>query len=475
MEPLARALCASLLESRELNADEVRHLHDFLSRHGELDLLARLAHHPALPPEVDQALGAMPEVRVRVAWISRPGRSPEDADRLVDSERRVTVLKAVARVSANPHILRALTRRDNVGIAAELARRDDVPQDVRLCAFRTLAAARSRTQEPSTLLHQALRSDPEVIAAVADVVTDPHIAEGVVQNAWHHQVGLPAPAQEYLAGLLLGDGDPAELVRAALRGDHRHTYPCAVWFRRAGLLARLPGLREPLIARLRAAHQQATSLLRGCDEAALRRLGIRRDLDIIGEALNPTRAGAAGRVRAETSPEVLLELAGRAAAEDDVQLAYLLGLNPATPPRAVRRLLRSPVIVMGLGSYQHALIRVHKDSPAHLAELLAGRAVPYWPAALREAADPRAVLRAVIEVCGQTGQWPPQLAHQVTLPWELVCLLPPQQALEHLAANGRRLLADRHAALLGPATLHEIDAALREGDDRRLGDLLAGS
>lgn len=65
-------------------------------------LLARLAGHPSLHDDVDALLGAVNSAVVRIAWVSRKGRTVEQIADMVRSEKRVTVLMALVEAEGLP-------------------------------------------------------------------------------------------------------------------------------------------------------------------------------------------------------------------------------------------------------------------------------------------------------------------------------------------------------------------------------------
>lgn len=107
---------------------------------GDVDGLAALCTRPDLSPDVDARLGTLPMARVRVAWLNRPGRRPEERRQAMNRERRVTVLAALA---AAPDLraedYAALAERESLRVLAALAANPDAPVPVRVTAFQRWA------------------------------------------------------------------------------------------------------------------------------------------------------------------------------------------------------------------------------------------------------------------------------------------------------------------------------------------------
>ena len=102
--PIARVYHV-YLDADELTLDTQLRILSYGARVKDTALLARLALHPSLTPELDERLREIELVDVKAAWAARPGRSIDDLVRLVDNEKRVKVLTALAERSDLPSAL----------------------------------------------------------------------------------------------------------------------------------------------------------------------------------------------------------------------------------------------------------------------------------------------------------------------------------------------------------------------------------
>lgn len=93
--PIARVYHV-FLDADELALDIQQRILAYGSRVKDTHLLARLASHPALTPELDDRLREIELAEVKAAWAGRPGRSAAELVKLVDNEKRVKVLTALA-------------------------------------------------------------------------------------------------------------------------------------------------------------------------------------------------------------------------------------------------------------------------------------------------------------------------------------------------------------------------------------------
>jgi hypothetical protein len=94
-------------------------------------LLGKLAHHPGLDPQVDESLGKVPFAKARAAWLSRPGRDAHIVEQAIVSEKRITVLKALAEVAdltatARAALIHSADKHSVPALAVLLLTRDDL-------------------------------------------------------------------------------------------------------------------------------------------------------------------------------------------------------------------------------------------------------------------------------------------------------------------------------------------------------------
>jgi len=87
---------SSLLGTGGLPVAGQLQLFNFAKNSRNTGLLVRLAHYPDLCEEVDGILAGVTLAKVRVAWLTRAGRSDEAVRKAINSEKRVTVLCALA-------------------------------------------------------------------------------------------------------------------------------------------------------------------------------------------------------------------------------------------------------------------------------------------------------------------------------------------------------------------------------------------
>lgn len=85
-----------LLDLPTPSLDIQRNALDYAVRSKENNLVAKLARHLALAPEIDAALRDNEAAVVKAAWAARPGRTADELVALVFNEKRVTILSALA-------------------------------------------------------------------------------------------------------------------------------------------------------------------------------------------------------------------------------------------------------------------------------------------------------------------------------------------------------------------------------------------
>jgi hypothetical protein len=149
-----------MLLSGEIGPDAQRHLlADALRDKDEASLVA-LANQPNLSPEVDAGLSKVTSAKVLCAWLSRPGRDPEQVVGFVAKERRVSVLETIAKVEGLPSDAYAMIAKRNLARPSyELWHNDSVEDKIKDQALATIVEAytggegtRSRRYEYSSML-----------------------------------------------------------------------------------------------------------------------------------------------------------------------------------------------------------------------------------------------------------------------------------------------------------------------------------
>lgn len=96
----------ALLASGKTDSTTQAAIFRYASECGDHGLLAELAGHPGLVAEIDEALAKIPAVTVRAAWLSRPGRGSSEISESLRSEKRSTVLMALAGITGLPAAIR---------------------------------------------------------------------------------------------------------------------------------------------------------------------------------------------------------------------------------------------------------------------------------------------------------------------------------------------------------------------------------
>jgi len=93
------------------------------SRPGRDQILADLVRRTDLDPRVDTIASDIENAKVKGAWLSRPGRSPEELVKLVAQEKRASVLIAVAESdNISSELLDAMAQDERVTVAEAVIR-----------------------------------------------------------------------------------------------------------------------------------------------------------------------------------------------------------------------------------------------------------------------------------------------------------------------------------------------------------------
>ena len=155
--------------------------------------LARLAHLDGLDDEVDARLAKLPAMRVRTAWITRPGRKADEVRAMVRSERRVTVLVAIAELGVDsPELFAELAECPHLKVHRALVCNAAAPAEVRATATARVAADyRSLTYAQQSAVRQVWSQVPEICGPLLEV------ADLVATDGWGGELiryGLAAPA-----------------------------------------------------------------------------------------------------------------------------------------------------------------------------------------------------------------------------------------------------------------------------------------
>lgn len=89
---------AGMLDDPEAPASVQRRVYGYACGAGDRKLLTRLASHPALLDELDDAFAESSDAYIVRAWMSRPGRPAEAIAARAAGETRITVLSCIAQV-----------------------------------------------------------------------------------------------------------------------------------------------------------------------------------------------------------------------------------------------------------------------------------------------------------------------------------------------------------------------------------------
>lgn len=104
-------------------------------------LLTRLASHPGLADGLAAQLAESTDANVVRAWVEHPSRTTEEVSALLASEKRVSVLNAVAKfVTLDDDAYRAIVRHANHTVASTLLQNGAIPLDVRIEAAKAVFA-----------------------------------------------------------------------------------------------------------------------------------------------------------------------------------------------------------------------------------------------------------------------------------------------------------------------------------------------
>jgi hypothetical protein len=149
------------------------------------DVAALLCRLDELDPDVDQRLGAIDALKVRVAWLSRPGRTEDDVADKLDRESRQSVLAVLAATEGLPdRIYDAVLARCKgvVSLVAFVA--GPAPIEMRCTALRRLSERRWTLSAAQVLeLGAAAGKCPELAAAVLRWSNRPDLIVAVLDDA----------------------------------------------------------------------------------------------------------------------------------------------------------------------------------------------------------------------------------------------------------------------------------------------------
>jgi hypothetical protein len=190
-------------------------------------LLAQLAAHPALDHEVDAMLSQVNSAVVKTAWVSRAGRKPEEITEMVRTEKRVTVLSALAQSDGLPDELYCsiIERTDNNTILTALHVNGALPAHIReLAALKKIASAPAVTNDDHGLdgqRYEVMRTAIESVPQIAGELMDSDDLYVLCALASHTQ--LPCEVQLRTAKRFM------ERYGASLASKNRYDYHQNPW------------------------------------------------------------------------------------------------------------------------------------------------------------------------------------------------------------------------------------------------------
>lgn len=131
----------ALLANPKQSLSFQKKVYDFGLKTKNPELLAKLASHPDLHPEIDLQLKAADYAAVKAAWASRQGRTFSELEDLVKGETRVKILQALAEKENLPEELYVAiaTQSKGQGALATLCVNQSISDETRILAAKNLA------------------------------------------------------------------------------------------------------------------------------------------------------------------------------------------------------------------------------------------------------------------------------------------------------------------------------------------------
>ena len=203
-----REFLTAALDTSEPSLQLQNRAYEYGMNKNDTALLAQLATLPNLYPEIDAKLRNHKSAVVKAAWASRPNRSADELAGMIEGEKRVTVLNALARLTELPDYVHTslIANSPSRGPLLEIVKNPALAVDHRLAAATKLLQVR-----PDDSLHARWGDAADVLQHVIDIeydlgaiTTEPaHWAAAVLYRA------LTAPQQLAVAELLaaLQDGN----------------------------------------------------------------------------------------------------------------------------------------------------------------------------------------------------------------------------------------------------------------------------
>ena len=137
-------MLTELARSEQLTDAEAHHLLDLALERNSSDLVLELLGRKDLPEDVDERISALPDFRVKSAWLRRTGRSEEQIRRALKGEKRQTVLATLVETADLPDVVYATCTERITGIKALVSLVcGPAPERYRIEGARKLARNRS--------------------------------------------------------------------------------------------------------------------------------------------------------------------------------------------------------------------------------------------------------------------------------------------------------------------------------------------
>jgi len=448
-------------------------------RSKDVTLLVALAKYRHLDPVLDDLIKAHDDLRVIVAWATRPNRTSEELTERLLSDKRVAVLKPLAEVRGLPaEVYETIAKVDSANLAEILAGNPSAPLHVRITKIREHVRRAPRGADPrhTERLH-ALCKDPvgpngeigaanhakPMYEAVAETtlvppyvlacLTKPYVRETDLDRWIDNFEAIAANAGTDWNGLL-----PSIIsLIAAQTGDDA---------RRGSLIGKVQAHVARIGQNYRAnAIQAALAKIVSTDpetETMFRTLIDTTDPAQAAEMVQTIRARS-------KSNDDLARLAGIVARHDHVPAALAVELLPLMQRGQDDRVL-------------YARLEREGDYDSLLSIVEQGKNAGYMPTVLHYVGDQRTLMLRMIERCRAAGRTLPAWAASTELvrenPTIAAEMLSWKQVSDSLGVIGglARIVEERILAALGDdQSRWESFNGLADGFDGNLDDLLGAA
>jgi hypothetical protein len=338
-------------------------------------LLVSLASLPELVDDVDEVLKGVSAARVVAAWVARPGREAGVLDAMARSDKRQVVRAALASFEElEPSTYEFLAGIESSNVALALLGNPALEQAARTKAASTLGECLEENRRTSEQLAVALGADPDLVEAF--------FLSARSATALEHLLRLEDITLEtqLVAVGVLGDLLLASEARKSLQPHYRHDDKAGVLLRDLAQHPSLaPASAEALLQRFTSNPVLSAHLYPG-----LRAELTRKRTPVPG-------ATPLSQVRLASTPEEVLAAARLVTGLRQSHLVTALAGSPRMTPEAMSVL--SPALTWdNVGGVVRRWVR----DPMILAEVLAAHPSQVHDRLLAKAADPKALLKAVM-------------------------------------------------------------------------------